>query len=73
MAKVTGCVLTIVLANVLVGGIATKYVADFWGSLFRGVPVDLPFWAAILGGLFLGQFTIPGAIATWLISFVLGG
>lgn len=63
--------LKLLVINILLGGLATEYVIEFWMSYAKGVPVDVPFLACALGGLFVGQFTIPGAIATWLLSFAL--
>ena len=64
-------ILIIFVLNLVVGGLATEYVVEFWVSYFKGVPVDIPFLAAAFAGLFLGQFTIPAAILTWLLSFAL--
>jgi hypothetical protein len=67
-----GIVIVAMMAlNLLVGGLATEYVAEFWASYFKGVPVDVPFLPCAITGFFLGQFTIPTAIATWVLSFVL--
>lgn len=61
----------ILLINLLVGGLATEYVVEFWASYLKGVPVDVPFLPCAVAGLFLGEITVPAAIATWVLSFVL--
>ncbi len=66
-----GCFLLAMVLNALLGGFATQYVVEFWGSMLNGVPVDVPFWACAIAGIFIGEVTIPAAIATWLLSFVL--
>jgi len=64
-------ILVILLINLLVGGFATEYFVEFWGGYIKGVPVDVPFLPCAIAGLFLGEFTIPAAIVTWILSFVL--
>lgn len=66
-----GCVVILLVINVLLGGVSTQYVVEFWGGYIKQTPVDVPFWICAVSGLFLGQFTIPLAIITWLISFVI--
>lgn len=66
-----GCVLIIVAINVTIGGFATEYVVEYWGSYFKGYQVDVPFFPCAVAGVFLGQFTIPLAVCTWILSFVL--
>ena len=46
MKRLGGCITSVIVFNILLGGVATKYVVEFWGSLFRGAPVDVPFWVA---------------------------
>ena len=70
--KTVGVVIVVILLiNLLVGGLATQYVVEFWGSYFKGVPVHVPFLPCAIAGLFLGEITVPAAIATWVLSFVL--
>ncbi len=64
-------IVVILLINLLVGGLATEYVVEFWGGYFKGVPLDVPFLPCAVAGLFLGEITVPAAIATWVLSFVL--
>lgn len=66
-----GIFLVILVLNVVFGGLATEYVVEFWGARYKGHPVDVPFGPCVIAGLFLGEFTIPAAVLTWLISFVL--
>lgn len=56
-----GCLVAILLANLILGGVTTSYVAES----FTGVKP--PFVVAAVAGLFLGEFTIPGAVLCWLI------
>lgn len=65
-----GCttLIVILVVNVLLGGLATEYVVEFWTAYF-GKPMDVPFWAAAIAGLFVGEVAIPLAVLTWLISF----
>jgi hypothetical protein len=63
--------LLVLLINLLVGGLATEYVVEFWAGYIKGVPTDVPFLPCAVAGVFLGEFTIPAAIATWILSFIL--
>ncbi len=64
-------IITILVVNIVLGGLATQYVIQFWATLIKGVPVDAPFTICAIAGLFLGEFTIPAAVITWLFHFVL--
>jgi hypothetical protein len=70
--KLNGCgclaALAILLLNALLGGVCTQYVIEFWGTYFRHVAVYAPLWICVVGGLFLGEFTIPAALLTWLLT-----
>jgi hypothetical protein len=70
--KDSGCTCIIALAilalNILAGGFCTQYVVEYWGSYFTHVVVHAPFWICVVGGLFLGEFTVPAAILTWLLA-----
>jgi len=57
------------LINIFVGGIATEYVVEFWGSYFKNTMIDVPFALCVVAGLFLGEFTVPLAAITLLVSF----
>lgn len=70
MKSATGgcsCLLIILAVNLLLGGLTTEYVVEFWTAYF-GKPMDVPFWAAAIAGLFFGEVAIPLAFLTWLIS-----
>jgi len=71
LAELLIVLLMLVMINGFIGGLATEYVVEFWGSHFKGVKVDVPFLPCMVAGLFLGEFTIPAAIVTWLLTFVL--
>ena len=66
-----GCFAMVLVFNVVVGGWLTQYVFEFWLTYVKGVAIHLPFWACALAGLFLGQFMVPAAIITLLLSFAL--
>ena len=59
------------LLNLFLGGVATRYVVQFWGSYFRKESVNISFIPCAIAGLFCGQFTIPAALLTWILSFAL--
>jgi len=70
--RLSGSLLLIFLIiNLLIGGLATEYVVEFWGSVIKGAPMDVPFFPCAIAGLFLGEFTIPAAAVTWIISFAI--
>ena len=67
-----GCVVVLVLLfNFVIGGLATEYVVEYWATYFKGVPIDIPFFVAAIAGLFVAQITVPLAVLTWLLSFVI--
>lgn len=68
-----GCllILGVLLLNVFVGGLAVEYTIEFWVPRATGHAVDVPFFAAAIAGLFLGEIAIPAAILTWILAFVL--
>ena len=69
MKNGSGCIVLMILLilNALPGGVATEYLVEFWTRYF-GQPVDIPFWAAAIAGIFVAEFTIPAAILTWIVS-----
>ena len=68
-----GCIALVLLINLTIGGLATEYVIEFWGSWAKDVPLDVPFLPCALAGLFVGQFTVPLAIVTWLLGSLIIG
>ena len=64
-------ILVVILFNITIGGVATEYLVEFWASYLKETTVNVPFLPCAVAGLFLGQITIPAAIATWVLSFVL--
>ena len=62
----------VLLLNLVIGGCATEYVIEYWASLLKSAAVDVKFGLCILLGLFLGQFMVPAAIATLIISAISG-
>ena len=58
----------LIVGVVLLGGFCTEYVIEFWGSYFKGQPVDVPFGLCVLLSLFLGETPVPLAVLTWVIA-----
>ncbi len=56
------CVGTVILLNMALGGVTLHYVL---GTVFG---VNIPWWADAVGGLFLGQFTVPAALVCWIAT-----
>jgi hypothetical protein len=57
-----GCWIVIVLFNVLVGAWSVNYLLlEFLGKM-------IPFWGAALIGLFVGEVSVPVALAVWLLK-----
>lgn len=48
--------------NLTLGGVSFAYVLDF---VFAK---HIPWYADVLGGLVLGQFTVPGMIICWILK-----
>lgn len=71
MKKIVLIFLVILVLNLIFGGLATRYVIEFWGTYFKKVPVSAPLLPCCVAGVFLGEFTIPIAIITWIISFMI--
>lgn len=63
-----GILILVLIFNFSVGGLATRYVIEFWASYFRREKTTIPFFGAALAGLFIAELTIPIAIGTFLIS-----
>jgi len=61
----------ILIVNLLIGGVATEYVIEFWVGKCKGNPVDVPFIPCAIAGVFVGELTIPAAILTWILSGVI--
>lgn len=68
-----GClpILMVIAFNITIGGLCAEYVVEYWGSYLSGRTVDVPFWVAAVVGLFFGEFFVPAALVTWLVSFAL--
>ena len=74
MGKGLGCLsilLIILVLNLLFGGLATQYVVEFWGPYIVHHPVQVPFSVCVVVGIFFGEVTIPAAVLTWLISYII--
>lgn len=61
-------ILIVLIINLLIGGVATDYFAEYWLSHFKGEVVEIPFWKSAVAGLFLGEFTIPFAVLTLIFG-----
>ena len=56
-----GCILAIVIFNVLIGGWSVSYLLAFFFSK------TIPFLGAALLGLIVGEVSIPIAVVVWLL------
>jgi len=65
--------LFVLALNVVLGGLATQYVLTHWVSFVQHRAVSVPFFPCVMAGMFVGQFTIPLAILTWVLTFMVGG
>ncbi len=65
---VCGCVVLIFALNILLGGICTQYTVNFWGTKIKKEAVHAPFVPCAIAGVFLGEFTIPVAAATFVLD-----
>ncbi len=70
-AVIVALVLGFVALNISIGAWALQYTVAYWTLYFGHVAKHIPYLPAAIGGLFLGEITIPAAIATWILSFVL--
>lgn len=57
-----GCMLGILLFNMLLGGITFNYC--LWYIFNK----DIPWFADVVCGLFLGEVTVPLAIVCWVLD-----
>ena len=63
--EVSGCgclLISMMLLNVVLGGVSFDYCLAF---LFAK---DIPWYADMVAGLFLGEFTIPGMVVCWILG-----
>jgi len=64
-ANVTcGCMVFIVLLNLILGGVSFQY------CLFVLTGGDVNWVIDLIGGILLGEFTIPLAFVFWVLSLV---
>jgi len=63
--------IALLIINFIVGGFATKYIIDFWGTYVGRGRVDVPLLPCMIAGIFFGEVTIPGAIGTFIMSLFL--
>ncbi|MGO9530802.1 MAG: hypothetical protein ACLP3B_06445 [Syntrophobacteraceae bacterium] len=64
-------VVGIIVVNVWAGGYAVQYVLQFWGTYLQHKPVTVPIFPCMVAGCFLGEISIPAAICTWVLHFIL--
>lgn len=61
-------IFVLVLAfNFVIGGWATQYVIETWGTVLKHHPVHASFMMSGLLGLLVGEIAVPVAIVTWVI------
>lgn len=57
-----GCAVLVMVFNLTIGYISVQYLlTTFIGNA-------APWGAALIGGLFLGQVTVPAALLVWLVQ-----
>lgn len=61
-------VVALLVINLVAGGLTTKYILDYWGTFIKNERVDMPLFPCMLAGLLVGEVTIPGALATFILS-----
>ena len=64
-------ILGILVVNVWIGGWSVQYVVDFWGTYIQHKQVQVPMMPCCIAGLFLAEISIPAAVVTWILSFIL--
>lgn len=58
-----GCMIAVIVFNLLVGGWSVSYLIEaFLGK-------TIPFWGAVLIGLFAAEVSFPVACVVWLLKF----
>ena len=68
--KGIGIIVYLILA-ILVGGYCTEYTIEYQVPYIVDKPVDVPFYACAIAGIFVSSITVPCAVITWLCSFVM--
>ena len=56
-----GCIILVMIFNSLIGGWSVSYL------VITLLDKTISFWGACLIGLFTAQFSVPAAIAIWLL------
>jgi hypothetical protein len=59
-----GCWLLALAANLTIGAYAVNYA--LWGIFGKAIP----WYAAAIAGLFLGEIAVPVAVIVWLLHFL---
>jgi hypothetical protein len=57
-----GCVLAVLIMNIVFGAMSVNYLLSVFAEK------TLPFFWAMVIGLFAGQFTVPVAIIVWVLE-----
>jgi hypothetical protein len=60
-----------IIFGLFIGGWLFEYSFEFWATVYKGTPVDIPFWIAMLGGAVMSVPLVPIAVLTLLISMVI--
>lgn len=58
-----GCMLAVLLFNLILGGWSISYLIEAF------LQKTIPFWGAVLIGLFAAEVSVPVAIVVWLLKF----
>lgn len=64
-------ILLILAFNILIGGLATRYVLEFWVPKIVNHPVHVSMLVSCFLGFFVAEVTVPVAILTWFITLFL--
>lgn len=57
-----GCIVLMLLINLSIGGWCTQYLLLTWFAK------DIPWYADMIIGLFLGELTIPATVITFILK-----
>lgn len=61
-----GCYLLVLAFNLTLGGYTFQYCLK---AFFYK---DIPWYWDVIGGMFLGELTIPLAVITWIVNHIAG-
>lgn len=68
---VVGIYAFFIVLSIWLGGWSTQYTVEYWASFIQHHPVHVPFLPCAIAGLFLATVSVPAAMLTWVLSFVI--